>query len=182
MAAFVDELKQMIDRRRSFGGHPLWLRIAEGGVRPDDLRLFAAQFFLLWLFNKVGWFTNYSASGVISAPPRTVGGFQVTGSGAEHFARVLQRHEKACVIGERTVGAEAAVAEVEGPDGSVLKFGAFRITDRTGRGLQDEGVVPDISVRMTLEDVERLGPVLAFRDWEQRLLRAVQDRLRRTAQ
>ena len=40
----------------------------------------AAQFFLLWLFNKFDWFTNYSPSGVISAPPRAVfGDFFVTG-------------------------------------------------------------------------------------------------------
>ena len=30
----------------------------------------AAQFFLIWVFNKFPWWTNYSASGVISAPPR----------------------------------------------------------------------------------------------------------------
>jgi len=43
----------------------------------------AAQFFLIWLFNKVPWFTNYSSSGVISAPPRAVvGNIFVTGSGA----------------------------------------------------------------------------------------------------
>ena len=36
----------------------------------------ASQFFLIWLFNKFPWFYNYSASGVISAPPRAVfGGF-----------------------------------------------------------------------------------------------------------
>ena len=28
----------------------------------------AAQFFLLWFFNKFDWWTNYSPSGVISAP------------------------------------------------------------------------------------------------------------------
>ncbi|VDC19871.1 branched-chain amino acid ABC transporter permease [Pseudogemmobacter humi] len=28
----------------------------------------AAQFFIQWLFNKFGWFSNYSPSGVISAP------------------------------------------------------------------------------------------------------------------
>ena len=40
----------------------------------------AAQFFLLWMFNKFDWFTNYSPSGVISAPPRAVfGDFFVTG-------------------------------------------------------------------------------------------------------
>ena len=30
----------------------------------------AAQFFILWLFNKVAWFVNYSPSGTITAPPR----------------------------------------------------------------------------------------------------------------
>jgi branched-chain amino acid transport system permease protein len=41
----------------------------------------AAQFFLIWMFNKFPWFTNYSASGVISAPPRAVfGNFFVTGA------------------------------------------------------------------------------------------------------
>lgn len=30
----------------------------------------AAQFFLVWLFNKAGWFYNYSASGQITAPER----------------------------------------------------------------------------------------------------------------
>jgi branched-chain amino acid transport system permease protein len=42
----------------------------------------AAQFFLLWLFNKVPWFVNYSSSGTITAPPRTVLGVAVTGPGA----------------------------------------------------------------------------------------------------
>jgi branched-chain amino acid transport system permease protein len=42
----------------------------------------AAQFFLVWLFNKLPWFTNYSPSGVISAPPRAVFG-QVFVTGAE---------------------------------------------------------------------------------------------------
>jgi branched-chain amino acid transport system permease protein len=32
----------------------------------------AAQFFLVWMFNKFPWFNNYTASGVISAPPRAV--------------------------------------------------------------------------------------------------------------
>jgi branched-chain amino acid transport system permease protein len=39
----------------------------------------AAQFFLIWLFNKVAWFTNYASSGTITAPPRTIFGVMVTG-------------------------------------------------------------------------------------------------------
>src|SRR5205823_13358977 len=39
----------------------------------------AAQFFLVWLFNKAPWFVNYASSGTITAPPRTVLGVMVTG-------------------------------------------------------------------------------------------------------
>src|SRR6516162_8297688 len=39
----------------------------------------AAQFFLIWMFNKVPWFVNYSSSGTITAPPRTVFGVTITG-------------------------------------------------------------------------------------------------------
>src|SRR5438132_6219477 len=42
----------------------------------------AAQFFLIWLFNKVAWFTNYASSGTITAPTRTVFGVTVSGPSA----------------------------------------------------------------------------------------------------
>src|SRR6266581_2706871 len=42
----------------------------------------AAQFFLVWLFNKVPWFVNYAASGTITAPNRSVFGVIVTGPNA----------------------------------------------------------------------------------------------------
>ncbi|WP_339645663.1 branched-chain amino acid ABC transporter permease [Jannaschia helgolandensis] len=47
----------------------------------------AAQFFLVWLFNKVPWFYNYSASGQISAPERSVFGITVTGPNTEAWAQ-----------------------------------------------------------------------------------------------
>src|SRR5262249_49764539 len=49
----------------------------------------AAQFFLIWLFNKVAWFTNYASSGTITAPPRTVAGVMVTGPMATAEARYV---------------------------------------------------------------------------------------------
>jgi branched-chain amino acid transport system permease protein len=50
----------------------------------------AAQFFLVWLFNRVPWFTNYSPSGVITAPPRAVfGDVFVTGAQATPEAKYL---------------------------------------------------------------------------------------------
>src|SRR2546421_8765834 len=50
----------------------------------------ASQFFLIWLFNKFPWFYNYSASGVISAPPRALfGNVYVTGAEADPRAKYL---------------------------------------------------------------------------------------------
>ncbi|HEX9747270.1 MAG TPA: branched-chain amino acid ABC transporter permease [Methylomirabilota bacterium] len=49
----------------------------------------AAQFFLIWLFNKVAWFVNYAPSGTITAPPRTVLGVMVTGPEATAAARYV---------------------------------------------------------------------------------------------
>jgi len=49
----------------------------------------AAQFFLVWLFNRVSWFYNYSASGQITAPERLVFGVPVTGPQTEPWAMYL---------------------------------------------------------------------------------------------
>ena len=49
----------------------------------------AAQFFLIWLFNKVGWFVNYAPSGTITAPNRAVFGMLVTGPNSTASARYL---------------------------------------------------------------------------------------------
>ena len=46
----------------------------------------AAQFFLVWLFNKVPWFYNYSASGMITMPERLVFGITITGPKAASWA------------------------------------------------------------------------------------------------
>lgn len=49
----------------------------------------AAQFFLVWLFNKVSWFYNYSASGQISAPERLLFGAPVTGPNTEPWVQYM---------------------------------------------------------------------------------------------
>ncbi|QPH53043.1 branched-chain amino acid ABC transporter permease [Pontivivens ytuae] len=49
----------------------------------------AAQFFLVWMFNKVSWFYNYSASGQITAPERTIFGQPITGPQTEPWVAYL---------------------------------------------------------------------------------------------
>jgi len=49
----------------------------------------AAQFFLIWLFTRTPWFFNYSPTGMISAPTRTVFGYPVTGATASSVSAYL---------------------------------------------------------------------------------------------
>jgi branched-chain amino acid transport system permease protein len=50
----------------------------------------AAQFFLVWVFNKFPWWVNYSPSGVISAPPRDLlPGLSLTGTTAAAETKYL---------------------------------------------------------------------------------------------
>jgi pyrroloquinoline-quinone synthase len=45
-ADFMRDLVARIEARRTFGGHPLWLAIADGKLGAEQLKLFAIQFFL----------------------------------------------------------------------------------------------------------------------------------------
>ena len=49
----------------------------------------AAQFFLIWLFNKVGWFVNYNMTGMITSPSMTMFGVTITGPEAPPAAKYL---------------------------------------------------------------------------------------------
>lgn len=49
----------------------------------------ASQFFLIWLFNKVPWFYNHSATGMIFISQRDFFGIQITGAGAKPWATYL---------------------------------------------------------------------------------------------
>jgi branched-chain amino acid transport system permease protein len=49
----------------------------------------AAQFFLVWLFNKVPWFYNYNPSGTVTVPPRELLGIPVTGPQASAATRYV---------------------------------------------------------------------------------------------
>jgi pyrroloquinoline-quinone synthase len=44
--AFIEDLVARIEARRTFGRHPLWLEIADGKLRREQLKRFAVQFFL----------------------------------------------------------------------------------------------------------------------------------------
>jgi len=58
----------------------------------------AAQFFLGWMFNKVGWFYNNNPSGTITMPPREIMGLMVTGPEATATTRYLVALSMVCLF------------------------------------------------------------------------------------
>lgn len=70
-----------------------------------------------------------------------------TGSAGEGFSFIMQQRKRAKVVGEKTSGAGYGNKETPLGDGFVFFISVFRQFDpRTGRGWQDVGVVPDLSV------------------------------------
>lgn len=92
----------------------------------------------------------------------------LTGSSAEHAAKLLRERGDCVIIGSRTAGAEAAVETIKGPDGSTLSYGRRRITDDHGHGLQFVGVEPDVRIEMTQELLESMGAGAAGRELQSR--------------
>jgi branched-chain amino acid transport system permease protein len=84
-------------------GMPILLAFAGGGVMAalvgilfglPSLRIrgfylavatLAAQFFILWFLSKVGWISNYSASGVITAQPIVILGYEFNTPAAKYL-------------------------------------------------------------------------------------------------
>ena len=174
----------VLDLRRNLGGN---LDVAQSLVgrflrEPTDMVFVDRQSevttiwpFALERFTRI----RFSPRGRRFDKPLVILTSSMTASMAEHAARILQRECGAVLIGERTAGAEAGTQRVYGPEGGVLTYSETRLVDRTGVGFQDEGVVPDVSVRLRIEDVAAFGPERAARDWEQRLFDAAERVLRR---
>ena len=78
-------------------------------------------------------------------------------SGGEWAARILRDAGRATVIGGRTVGAEAAVHTSDGPDGSVVKFSAWPMTEPGVTPFQGTGIKLDHSLPLTIEDARTHG-------------------------
>lgn len=195
----LEKIEAFVDRAREADGLVLDLRNNLGGLFANAQRL--AERFLpapvplvfapphpesRWFgLLSVEWFMHdeWRPRGPRFERPLVVLTSALTGSAAEHAARILQRHAGAIVVGERTAGAEAVVQQAEGPDGGTLRFGSTRVLESNGVGLQEQGVVPDVAVRLRLEDVDLLGPDGAVVEWETRVgaaARAALERLART--
>ena len=102
----------------------------------------AAQFFLVWLFNRVAWFYNYSASGQINAPDRSVFGVTVTGAETQPwaaymlclvftvFCAILARNLTRGMVGRKWMAIRDMdiAAEIIGVNPLMAKLSAFAVS------------------------------------------------------
>ncbi|NQV92963.1 S41 family peptidase [Candidatus Kaiserbacteria bacterium] len=76
-------------------------------------------------------------------------------SASEILAGALKEHEIATLIGERTFGKGSVQELVEITDNTSLKVTIARWLTPLGNSISNEGLVPDIEVERTAEDMER---------------------------
>ena len=123
-----------------------------------NLEIFLASYF--YGVDPVEWLSRYHREGDVTVRDwtlREVPGKRLThadlyiltsretGSAAEGFSFFLQQRKRAKIIGEKTSGAGYGNRETPIGDGFVFFISVFRQFDpRTGRGWQNDGVVPDV--------------------------------------
>ncbi|MHC5211808.1 MAG: S41 family peptidase [Planctomycetota bacterium] len=78
-------------------------------------------------------------------------------SGGEWAARILRDAGRATVVGEPTSGAEAAVHESKGPDGSMVAYSAWPMVEPGRTPFQGTGIELDHALPLTIEDVRARG-------------------------
>jgi len=76
-----------------------------------------------------------------------------TGSAAEIFSHVLQHEHRATIIGRKTAGAVINSFFYSLPDSGRLQVPVGDYIGLDGQRLEGHGVVPDIEVRLTLQDL-----------------------------
>lgn len=138
------------------------LRNNGGGSLQAETRLLSelvpeGTLFTLW--DRSGQRTAFSADGSSyrgRVPPVVVLVNEGTASGGEVFAAAVQDYRLGRVVGSRTAGCVGTGRIARLPDGSGLQVTVGKIyTGASNRMLNKLGLIPDVEVAMTVEDLVR---------------------------
>lgn len=82
-----------------------------------------------------------------------------TASGAEIVADAIREHDGGVLLGETTLGKHTIESIHELPEGWAVKLSVSRFATASGRGVQGEGVVPDIRIPMAEGTKTKMTPI-----------------------
>ena len=74
-------------------------------------------------------------------------------SGSEIVAGAIQDRKRGTLIGEKTFGKGTVQSLEEFKDGSTLRLTVARWLTPNGRTIHEQGLMPDIEVKMTEDDI-----------------------------
>ena len=77
----------------------------------------------------------------------------VSASSAEDLIIELKTADRATIIGRRTAGGAGNTLEFELPGGGTFRMATFKATYPDGREYVGKGIVPDIEIHLTLNDI-----------------------------
>lgn len=109
-------------------------------------------------YNEFGrWRTKkgFTVMGQYTNLPLIVLADERSGSASELFAAVLQENGRGSVVGKKTGGDVNAGIRFELPYGAAMEVTVAAIRTAKGRILEKNGVVPDVEVELSKEDIEK---------------------------
>ncbi len=107
--------------------------------------------------------TASASAGQITDLPVVIIQDEFSASGSELFAAALQEHGRAQVIGTQSFGKGTVNHAVELTNGGAVYVSIARWLTPDGNQIEGRGITPDISITLTLEDIEEQRDLSIFR-------------------
>lgn len=105
-------------------------------------------------FGRRGYRKHYTVIGQYTNLPVVVLIDERSGSASELFAAVLQENGRGVVVGKKTGGDVNAGIKFELPYGAAMEITVAELRTAKGKLLEKNGVVPDVEVELSKDDIE----------------------------
>ncbi|MEE2906841.1 MAG: S41 family peptidase [Planctomycetota bacterium] len=142
----------LLDFRYQGGGNGVGFLAMMENLLPTKVDLTAER---EWLFFRIRGILRIEESPSIMRGPVIILVNEFTASYGEWMTSLIRRECNATVLGSRTGGCEYCIVNIEGPDGSKLRFGGEPYTRTEGiPPFQSVGLTPDQQITMDPADLK----------------------------
>lgn len=106
-------------------------------------------------FGRLGHRKHYTVTGQYTNLPVVVLADERSGSASELFAEILRENDRGLVVGKKTGGDVNAGRKFDLPYGAAMEITVAELRTANGKILEKNGVVPDVEVGLSKEDIEK---------------------------